>query len=195
MNGKSECCHVHNCQKPGLRQCARCKLVRYCSESCQKSEWKIHKEVCHVSLPLRLQGMARLLFKYTEKRLINISDHDKHIRVNGKKYDISAFGVWNLTSSCATCGARVDYEGPLMHVEVSFCYKNRMVEYYRCCECWREQKVLCEKSFTESTHCPLCRLPKVLLLATFAPRFLHQEVVHLILQLFASLPSRCCPSK
>ena len=29
-----------------FRQCSRCKSVRYCSEACQRSDWKLHKPTC-----------------------------------------------------------------------------------------------------------------------------------------------------
>lgn len=36
-----------NCSgKTSLRQCGRCKCVSYCSTSCQKANWKEHKEFC-----------------------------------------------------------------------------------------------------------------------------------------------------
>ncbi|KAI0665455.1 hypothetical protein C8Q78DRAFT_1064754 [Trametes maxima] len=38
------------CSKEGeaLRRCSRCKVVAYCSETCQKADWKIHKLTCTV---------------------------------------------------------------------------------------------------------------------------------------------------
>ncbi|GAQ86476.1 hypothetical protein KFL_002910140 [Klebsormidium nitens] len=43
-----ELCHLHNV---GFRLCGRCKAVKYCSEKCQKEDWKKkqggHKEVCN----------------------------------------------------------------------------------------------------------------------------------------------------
>jgi len=30
-----------------LKMCSRCKMVRYCSEECQKRHWKLHKMDCN----------------------------------------------------------------------------------------------------------------------------------------------------
>ncbi|KAI3703656.1 hypothetical protein L1987_73848 [Smallanthus sonchifolius] len=48
------------CDRLTKKQCSRCKVVRYCSESCQKSHWKSgHKEKCdeyRLSCKSNLQG-------------------------------------------------------------------------------------------------------------------------------------------
>lgn len=31
---------------PGMKLCARCKLVTYCSKECQRSHWRAHKPTC-----------------------------------------------------------------------------------------------------------------------------------------------------
>uniref|UniRef100_A0A7S4UDL7 MYND-type domain-containing protein n=1 Tax=Paramoeba aestuarina TaxID=180227 RepID=A0A7S4UDL7_9EUKA len=35
-----------SCGAPAKFKCSRCQSVRYCSQECQKSNWKAHKKVC-----------------------------------------------------------------------------------------------------------------------------------------------------
>ncbi|KAK0243382.1 hypothetical protein EDD85DRAFT_814852 [Armillaria nabsnona] len=40
-------CAAQDCSKTeGLKRCARCRMISYCSALCQKSDWKRHKAVC-----------------------------------------------------------------------------------------------------------------------------------------------------
>jgi hypothetical protein len=36
----------HKCGKQGAKLCAGCKLVAYCSPTCQKADWADHKKSC-----------------------------------------------------------------------------------------------------------------------------------------------------
>ncbi|KAF8991943.1 hypothetical protein BDQ17DRAFT_1188267, partial [Cyathus striatus] len=41
--------HCTQCQSEGnptLKICTGCRKVRYCSEECQKTDWKRHKKEC-----------------------------------------------------------------------------------------------------------------------------------------------------
>ncbi|KAG9312019.1 hypothetical protein JVU11DRAFT_7293 [Chiua virens] len=38
--------HCRSCGKEGSLQCSRCKRVRYCSQACQRADWKAHKNDC-----------------------------------------------------------------------------------------------------------------------------------------------------
>ncbi|KAJ7126464.1 hypothetical protein C8R43DRAFT_958199 [Mycena crocata] len=44
--GTNDLCYT--CNKPGnpLRTCSRCKIARYCSQECQTTDWKEHKQTC-----------------------------------------------------------------------------------------------------------------------------------------------------
>ena len=39
-------CHQIGSDGGGFSKCARCKLRRYCSATCQKKDWKLHKPEC-----------------------------------------------------------------------------------------------------------------------------------------------------
>lgn len=39
-------CQFGSCQNPGSKRCGRCKQVSYCSATCQKLHWKLHKKQC-----------------------------------------------------------------------------------------------------------------------------------------------------
>ncbi|KAL2544544.1 ubiquitin carboxyl-terminal hydrolase 18-like [Forsythia ovata] len=43
--GAADLCVV--CERITKKQCARCKMVKYCSEACQKSHWSEHKKKCN----------------------------------------------------------------------------------------------------------------------------------------------------
>jgi len=41
-----DCPNLPGSYKHGLRKCARCWVVAYCSKSCQITDWSVHKLVC-----------------------------------------------------------------------------------------------------------------------------------------------------
>ena len=43
---KNSCAKCHGPGKPKLLVCGACKNANYCSESCQKADWKVHKQSC-----------------------------------------------------------------------------------------------------------------------------------------------------
>ena len=46
LNGARTKCHNNNCNNLGLNHCGACKVVYYCSSSCQRENWKLHKKNC-----------------------------------------------------------------------------------------------------------------------------------------------------
>lgn len=46
--GCFKCHSLHPAGGEGaLQRCSRCHLARYCSAACQRSDWPLHKQVCH----------------------------------------------------------------------------------------------------------------------------------------------------
>ncbi|KAL4248930.1 MYND-type zinc finger protein samB [Abortiporus biennis] len=43
---KIPCANGASCEKPGLQVCSSCKLVSYCSKTCQLKHWVLHKIDC-----------------------------------------------------------------------------------------------------------------------------------------------------
>lgn len=41
-----KCCSCCELSDVRLSKCSRCNKVRYCSRTCQKNDWKIHKQQC-----------------------------------------------------------------------------------------------------------------------------------------------------
>ncbi|EPY29578.1 MYND finger domain-like protein [Strigomonas culicis] len=44
--GKCFKCGTRAAPGTALMRCSRCKVAKYCSAECQKSDWKFHKQVC-----------------------------------------------------------------------------------------------------------------------------------------------------
>ena len=53
------------CKAPGIHLCSVCVEVRYCSLSCQKSHWKVHKKLCSRKVVLN-DSMGYLIVKNSE---------------------------------------------------------------------------------------------------------------------------------
>ena len=51
------------CQKEGrsppLRKCTQCEVAYYCSKTCQRSHWKIHKSVCIATVAAKAEDARR----------------------------------------------------------------------------------------------------------------------------------------
>ena len=43
---KPKACHNISCENDGDKRCSRCEWAKYCSITCQKSHWKLHKREC-----------------------------------------------------------------------------------------------------------------------------------------------------
>ena len=51
------------CQREGpsppLRKCSQCEAAYYCSKTCQKAHWKVHKPACIAAVAAKAQDATR----------------------------------------------------------------------------------------------------------------------------------------
>ncbi|VDB94948.1 unnamed protein product [Peniophora sp. CBMAI 1063] len=97
-----EACHNPRCgqlqARATLKTCSQCKSVYYCSEKCQKENWKDHKKRCSpagespAELPLRLArrslGTERLVDYLTYMALTTWDLHKDHNAGNGQLLEV-----------------------------------------------------------------------------------------------------------
>jgi hypothetical protein len=57
-------CYHPDCENNGRYLCSGCRSVRYCSDVCQRADWKSHKSGC-----VAYWGVTRLLFVQVANRL------------------------------------------------------------------------------------------------------------------------------
>jgi len=172
-------------QSLNLLLCKGCRLVSYCSRECQRLDWMMHKEVCHTSLPLRLKGVYRTQKDHGVSPLINLSHRENSVGGFSDYYRVSAFDgqeAWY----CALCGAKTTVGTGYIYFEIDGLH----VSYFRCHDCLAENKVICEKTFTETGACLLSNCGKVLLFTAFSDTTLMPELIKLVIRLFISLG--CC---
>ena len=52
----SQCAHPNCCVTFKLRRCSGCNIVKYCSESCQRADWKNHRVQCKKTKSVDMSG-------------------------------------------------------------------------------------------------------------------------------------------
>ncbi|THY19499.1 hypothetical protein D6D01_07047 [Aureobasidium pullulans] len=87
-------CASGSCRDNGTLQCGKCKVIFYCSKTCQKEHWAKHKQHCslHVPMPggiLEFLNLSHLLVaRYTPAQQ---EEHDSLINATGEPFSIRNF--------------------------------------------------------------------------------------------------------
>ena len=57
-NPNNHCAHCRKKKDPyALKQCSRCRVVRYCGAACQRAAWATHKHKCHTNHNINPTGV------------------------------------------------------------------------------------------------------------------------------------------
>jgi hypothetical protein len=84
VSSMSECAHI-GCHIPAKCTCSACLIEQYCSSSCQKLDWKVHKAICPVLKKLSIKKLqpfkdvAQIIHhtRKTDNDTIRIMEHLK----------------------------------------------------------------------------------------------------------------------
>jgi len=103
--------HCNQCNKECARKCAKCKQAFYCSDICQKSDWKKHMKHCPTLELIAPDDKAIWLLSIMEKSL--------------RHSPFSSFNLVKLDRSLSSCvmGFRVMNN---VRVNSDCTYKNKM---------------------------------------------------------------------
>ncbi|AGE54815.1 histone-lysine N-methyltransferase / SET domain containing protein [Paramecium bursaria Chlorella virus NYs1] len=76
MIRKNLVCYADGCENTtNLKRCSCCRMIRYCSEECQKRDWKEHKNSCvpkekpKIEIFNEKRGYSHVVSNNTEKKL------------------------------------------------------------------------------------------------------------------------------
>lgn len=102
------------CVNKGLQTCTSCKAVRYCGATCQRKQWKTHKNLCKLIKSKREETIACAeplkAFKLEDNRVVNIFKENLGILefdgeyVGGSgimsAYDSARMGLFDVLKKC-----------------------------------------------------------------------------------------------
>jgi len=186
-------CYVNNCFTKTNNVCINCKMVSYCSVTCKKIDWSIHKQMCHPSPNLRLKGMCQISVKYNmDNFLFTLSKlNELTVKSSNSEYEhhFSAFNVPYYCECCPICSTLILYDGDYEDLEAYVYFEGRNIEYYRCVDCATKNKLLCRTSFLETSICRSIyenKLRDILMCIPFLIEWLNTDVMSYIMN-FVSL--------
>ncbi|GMT32977.1 hypothetical protein PFISCL1PPCAC_24274 [Pristionchus fissidentatus] len=132
-------CFLRNDEKP-LQRCSRCKVVSYCSSSCQKKDWGIHKDECVflVSVSPNIPRstarlMARLLIRKHRGDDVSVKGF------NGRCFD----DLMHHSDEIQSSGEHLELFSSLVHGLKQYITEEFMVEPTELLRCFGRMTINC----------------------------------------------------
>lgn len=187
-------CRVNLCLYPASNLCDGCGLTSYCSIGCQKTDWHIHRQICHPLLNIRLKKICEVAIKYrVDSGWLNLS---KHITITddtkpGSIYhSINAFNTMGDETRCVVCTKDIGKGSLYNHLKTYIIFHGRVIAYYRCRLCYNENKLLCSDTFLEVGICRVIRengFIHLLMCKAYIIQELDADIVSYILNILSYL--------
>jgi hypothetical protein len=126
-------CSRPGCLLPGKSSCAVCRREQYCSGSCQKGDWKIHKLICPFLKKLSNKSQPYLEVCRIIYEVLNAKSDDIRLLKHLMSYAEEQFGeqVIEIGHRENLNGDRIDNWNVDINVDIIFFYLNEsLVNYY-----------------------------------------------------------------
>ena len=152
-------CNASHCRnRINLFKCENCKITSYCSKNCQKKDWIVHKYICYPLLQDRLKALCIVIKKYSLNHMyyISLSSTIQTVYIDGIRHRLSAFPILpgkHYIHVCVICEKPITSESYQLDLQYDILHHTTSYTYYRCIKCKDENKILCNKSFIDSTIC------------------------------------------
>ncbi|KAL6217174.1 hypothetical protein ACLB2K_010391 [Fragaria x ananassa] len=101
-------------ESTNLKKCSGCKTVYYCSSTCQKAEWKLHRLECEAFSKLPIQFHSQI----TPPIRLNIRLHFRSKLESQKIIPASAMDNYNLVKALVAHMSKIDEEKRRMYVDL-----------------------------------------------------------------------------
>lgn len=143
------------CKEDAQKQCSVCG-AHYCSQKCQKEDWKSHKIICHKYLYQRLkastensQASPDLKFEFSTQAILSFckitstNNGKETLRIYGNYQRYRPFTKGKLFNDyCAICENEVNYIWLTGRCKIIMELENFDLEYVRCKKCSDKGRLL-----------------------------------------------------
>lgn len=113
-----------------------------------------YKKICPKYLPDQLKSIVSQWKQLDPKRHYTMLNLSSAMPYYTSICPYTPDGKWRCYESyCAVCGHETEYGGPMMYRRVPLTYNGVQLDYYRCENCHKKNKYLCEISLQDTEYC------------------------------------------